>query len=253
MDPAHWLYPALFLAGLSAGFVDAIAGGGGLITVPALLWAGLDPRLALGTNKLQSSCGTALAAWRYGRAGLLQWKSLGLGLALTLFASALGALAVTRIDPAFLRQIIPALLLAIATWIWFQPGMAFRQRPPRLAAVPFAILFGTVLGFYDGFFGPGTGSFWTIACMLLLGLDLRAATGHTKAMNLASNLGALVIFIPAGQVRYDYAVLMIVGQLIGARFGSGLVITRGSRFIRPVFFTVVLAIAAQLFWKNLHP
>ena len=107
MDTAHWLYPALFLAGLSAGFVDAIAGGGGLIAVPALLWAGLDPQIALGTNKLQSSCGTALAAWRYGRAGLLQWKNLALGLVITLCASALGALAITRIDPAFLRQIIP--------------------------------------------------------------------------------------------------------------------------------------------------
>lgn len=253
MDPAHWLYPALFAAGLSAGFVDAIAGGGGLITVPMLLWAGLDPQVALGTNKLQSSCGTALAAWRYGRAGFLEWRKLALGLGVTLIASSLGALAVTHIDPGFLRQIIPALLIAITIWLWLQPGAAFHPRPARLAAVPFAILFGIVLGFYDGFFGPGAGSFWTIACMTLLGLDLRAATGHTKAMNLASNLGALLVFVPAGQVRYDFAVLMIAGQLIGARLGSGLVIACGSRFIRPVFLTVVLAIAARLLWQNLRP
>ena len=248
----QWLYLVLFLAGLSAGFVDAIAGGGGLITVPVLLWAGLPPQVALGTNKLQSIFGTALAAWRYGRAGFLRWRTLLPGLTVTLIASMLGAFAVSKIDAGFLRQLIPALLIGIAIWLWLQPDLGSTRRPARLGTTAFAILFGLVLGFYDGFFGPGTGSFWTIACILLLGLDLSAATGHTKAMNLASNLGALLIFIPAGQIRYDFAALMIVGQLIGARLGSGLVITRGSRFIRPIFLAVVLAIAARLLWQNMR-
>ena len=248
----HWLYPALFLAGLAAGFIDAIAGGGGLISVPILLWTGLSPQVALGTNKLQSIFGTALAAWRYRRAGFLRWKTLLPGLAVTLITSGLGALAVTKIDAGFLRPLIPALLIGIAIWLWLQPNAGLKPRPPRISTTQFAILFGSVLGFYDGFFGPGTGSFWTIACILLLGLDLPSATGHTKAMNLASNLGALLIFIPAGHIRYDFAVLMILGQLIGARLGSGLVITRGSRFIRPIFLTVVVAIAARLLWQNLR-
>lgn len=247
---AHWLYPALFVAGFSAGFVDAIAGGGGLITVPVLLWTGLPPQVALGTNKLQSAFGTALAAWQYGRVGFLRWKTLAPGLAITLVASILGAFAVSKIDAGFLRPLIPALLICIAIWLWLQPNLGLKQGAPRISTATFAILFGSILGFYDGFFGPGTGSFWTIACMLLLGLDLSAATGHTKAMNLASNLGALVIFIPTGQIRYDFAAIMIIGQLIGARLGSGLVITRGSRFIRPIFLTVVVAIAARLLWKN---
>ena len=248
----HWLYPVLFVAGFSAGFVDAIAGGGGLITVPVLLWTGLPPQVALGTNKLQSTFGTALAAWRYGRAGFLRWKPLVPGLAITLIASLLGAFAVSKIDAGFLRQLIPGLLICIAIWLWLQPNLGLKPGTPRVSATAFAILVGSVLGFYDGFFGSGTGSFWTIACMLLLGLDLSTATGHTKAMNLASNLGALVIFVPTGQIRYDFAAIMIIGQLIGARLGSGLVITRGSRFIRPIFLTVVVVIAARLLWQNLH-
>ena len=252
MDFAEWIYAVLFAAGLAAGFVDVIAGGGGLITVPVLLSLGLTPTLALGTNKLQSSCGTALAAWHYGRAGLLRWKTLLPGLVITLIASALGALAVTRIDAGFLRQLIPWLLIGIALWLWLQPNAGLKTSKARMSMTAFAVVFGIILGFYDGFFGPGTGSFWTIACLLLLGLDLPAATGHTRAMNLASNLGALIVFLLAGQVRYDFAALMIVGQLIGARLGSGLVISRGTRLIRPVFLAVVLAIAARLLWRNIH-
>ena len=248
----HWLHLALFVTGLAAGFVDAIAGGGGLIALPVLLWVGLPPQVALGTNKLQSACGTALAAWRYGRAGLLRWRTLAPGLAITLSASALGALAVTKIDATFLRHLIPVLLIGIAVWLWLKPDLGAQPRPPRLSASGFAVVFGIALGFYDGFFGPGAGSFWTIACLLLLGLDLPAATGHTKAMNLASNLGALAIFLAVGKVRYDIAAVMIAGQIIGARLGSGMVIARGTRFIRPIFLTVVLALAARLLWQNLR-
>ena len=246
------LYPALFVTGLAAGFVDAVAGGGGLIALPVLLWAGLPPQAALGTNKLQSACGTALAAWQYGRAGLLRWRTLAPGLVLTFLAAASGALAVAKIDAPFLRQIIPPLLIGIAVWLWLKPDLGASPRPPRLSASGFAVVFGIALGFYDGFFGPGAGSFWTIACILVLGLDLPTATGHTKAMNLASNLGALAIFLAVGKVRYDIGVVMIAGQLIGARLGSGMVIARGTQFIRPIFLTVVLVLAARLLWQNLR-
>ena len=252
MDFFDWLHLALFATGFAAGFIDAIAGGGGLIALPVLLWAGLPPQVALGTNKLQSACGTALAAWRYGRAGLLRWRTLAPGLAITFLAAAAGALAVAKIDATFLRKIIPLLLIGIAVWLWLKPDIGARARPPRLSASGFAVLFGVTLGFYDGFFGPGAGSFWTIACILLLGLDLPAATGHTKAMNLASNLGALAIFLAAGKVRYDFGAVMIAGQLLGARLGSGMVISRGTRFVRPIFLIVVLALAARLLWQNVR-
>jgi uncharacterized membrane protein YfcA len=151
-----------------------------------------------------------------------------------------------------LRAGIPPVLIGLAIWFWCQPKLGLTPRPPRMHANSFAWLAGSVLGFYDGFFGPGTGSFWMIACVLLLGLDLPAATGHTKAMNLASNLAALGIFILTRQVRYDVGLVMIAGQLIGARLGSGLVIARGATFIRPIFLTVVLALAARLIWLNLR-
>ena len=248
----HWLHFALFVTGIAAGFVDAVAGGGGLIALPVLLWTGLPPQVALGTNKLQSASGTALAAWRYGRAGLLRWRALAPGIVVTFLAAAAGALVVTKIDATFLRQVIPVLLIGIAGWLWLKPDLGARPRPPRLSASAFAVAFGIVLGFYDGFFGPGAGSFWMIACILLLGLDLPAATGHTKAMNLASNLGALAVFLSVGSVRYDLGAVMIAGQLIGARLGSGMVISRGTQFIRPIFLTVVLALAARLIWQNLR-
>jgi uncharacterized membrane protein YfcA len=241
-------YLLLAIIGLAAGFVDAIAGGGGLLTVPALLWAGLPPQIALGTNKFQSSCGTALAAANYARAGLLNWSELRLGIAVTGLASVVGALVVTRLDADFLRHIIPILLLVIAGYFWWKPELGTERRLPRIKTATFAWLFGMVLGFYDGFFGPGTGSFWMVGCVLLLGLDLGAATGHTKAMNLASNLGSLAVFLAAGQVRFDVGAAMIAGQLIGAKLGSGLVIRRGARLVRPVFLAVVFVLAGRLLW-----
>jgi uncharacterized membrane protein YfcA len=241
-------YLLLAVVGLAAGFVDAIAGGGGLLTVPALLWAGLPPQAALGTNKFQSSCGTALAAANYARAGLLRWRELRLGLVITVLAAMAGALIVSQLDAGFLRRIIPVLLLAIAGYFWWRPELGATPGVPRMKTATFAWLFGIVLGFYDGFFGPGTGSFWMVACVLLLGLDLGAATGHTKAMNLASNLGSLAVFLAALQVRFDVGAVMIAGQLIGAKLGSGLVIRRGARLVRPIFLAVVLVLAARLLW-----
>jgi len=245
-------YLLLSIVGLTAGFVDAIAGGGGLLTVPALLWAGLPPQVALGTNKFQSSCGTTLAAVDYTRARLLRWRELRLGIAITALAGMAGTQVVTRLDADFLRQIIPILLLAIAGYFWWKPELGRERNARRMETATFAWSFGITLGFYDGFFGPGTGSFWMVACVLLLGLDLGAATGHTKAMNLASNLGSLVVFLAAGQVRFDVGAAMIAGQLVGAKLGSGLVIRHGARFVRPVFLAVVLVLAGRLLWLAAH-
>jgi len=240
----------LFLAGLVAGFVDAIAGGGGLITVPALLWAGLPPSLALGTNKFQASCGTALATWRYAQAGLFRGLDLRVGLVATFLAAMAGAFAVTRLSADFLRAVIPFLLVGIALYTWLRPALGTQEHPPRMPWTPFAVLFGLLLGFYDGFFGPGTGSFWMMACVLIMGTELRRATAYTKAMNLMSNLASLAIFIATGHVHYTVGLTMAAGQLLGARLGSGLVIGSGARIIRPVLIVVVLALAAKLIVDN---
>jgi len=246
-----WPYALLLLAGLAAGFIDAIAGGGGLITVPALLWAGLPVDAALGTNKMQSCCGTALAVRNYARAGLVRWREVRTGILVTLAFAALGALCVERLDPALLRRIVPWLLIGIAVYTVFSPRMGDVQKKARLSPLTFALLGGAVLGFYDGIFGPGTGSFWTLACVVLAGMELRRATAFTKVMNLTSNLASLAVFAAAGSVRYEIAAVMIAGQLIGAHLGSHAVIKNGPAIIRPVLLVTVLALAGKLIWDQM--
>lgn len=247
-----WQYALLALAGAGAGFIDAIAGGGGLITLPALLWAGLPPQIALGTNKLQSTCGTALAVLHYARAGLMAWRGLRLAVAIT-FAAALGGTWVAvETRPDLLARIVPILLVAVALYMLLQRGLGAEPRPARLSAAMFAAIFGTAIGFYDGFFGPGTGSFWMLACVLTQGHDLRQATGTTKAVNLASNVASLLVFAFAGCLRWDVGAVMITGQLLGARLGSGMVVKSGARIIRPIFIATALALALKLTWDALR-
>ena len=217
-----WWYPVLFAASLVAGFVDSIAGGGGLITVPVLLSAGLSPQAALGTNKLQASFGSGSAAGHYARAGLMGWKEVRLGVGITFAASMLGAFTVQQISPAFLEQLIPALLIALALYTLFQPQLGLEDRQARLSPHLFAGVFGVLIGFYDGFFGPGTGSFWAMACVLFRGVNLTRATAYTKAMNFASNVGSLLIFLLGGHVHFGIGLLMGMGQWTGARLGSRL-------------------------------
>lgn len=246
-----WIHPVLFLVGAVAGFVDAIAGGGGLLTVPALLAAGLPPQLALGTNKFQSSCGTALATWNYARAGLVPWRENWPGLVATLAAALLGTWTVTVVSPHSLRRLLPIALAAVAAYTAFRPQLGTQTRPALLKPATFGLAFGCLLGFYDGFLGPGTGSFWMMACVLVMGMDLRAATGVTKAMNLTSNLASLAFFLATRSVDFLAGSFMAAGQLLGAWLGSHLAIRQGARLIRPVFLTVVLALTAKLTWDTL--
>lgn len=246
MQPLTYLW--LFLAGFGGGFIDAIAGGGGLITVPALLATGLPPQIALGTNKLQSSCGTALAVLRYARAGLMKAPWLWLAVAFSFLASMGGAYAVSVLSKDLLRQMIPWMLASVAIYTAMNRRFGIQPGKPWISPLVFASAFGIVLGFYDGFFGPGTGSFWVIGLVALLGMELRHATGYTKAVNLASNLGSLGIFLAMGSVHFPAAGAMIAGQVFGARLGSGLVISKGAAFIRPVFLTVVFAMTLKLMW-----
>lgn len=241
----------LFIAGLSAGFVDAVAGGGGLITVPALLWAGLPVQWALGTNKMQGFCGTALAVSHYAKAGLVTWREVRLAVAITFVFAMLGSWAVTLLSKDVLKMIVPWLLLTVAVYALLSPRLGLQRSRPRLSASSFACLGGSVLGFYDGFFGPGTGSFWTISLLTLRGQDLTRATAFTKVVNLASNLASLLVFLVAGTVHFQMAGVMIIGQLIGARLGSGMVLKHGAPFVRVVFLIVVFALTTKLLWDQL--
>jgi len=246
-----WSYPLLFVTGFSAGLVDAIAGGGGIISVPVLLNFGLPPQLALGTNKFQSSFGSVSASWHYVRRGLVDLRTCRLGILLTLAGALLGAWTVQHVDSQVLNRVIPVLLAAIVAYLIVQPQLGLADRPARLGEPVFYLVFGLGLGFYDGFFGPGVGSFWAIAFVLLRGHNLTRATAHTKVMNAASNLASLALFAAAGLIYLGAGLVMAAGQVAGARLGAGLVVRRGSRFVRPAFLAMAALTILRLLWLNL--
>src|SRR5436190_10650102 len=241
-----WQIPLLFLTGFVAGFVDSIAGGGGLIALPVLLSFGLEPRHALGTSKLQSTFGSGSAAWHYARAGTVDLKDCPRGFVLSMLGAALGALAVQQLDPSFLKRAIPILLIAVVLYSLLRPELGAADLHPRMGRLAFDVTFVLGIALYDGFFGPGAGTFWMMSFVLVMGFNLTRATGYTKVMNFGSNLSALALFLMARQVVFPAKLAINVGQLLGARLGSRMVVKRGTKFICPVFISVVLALTAKL-------
>lgn len=244
--------PLLFLTGLTAGLVDSIAGGGGLITIPVLLGMGLPPQVALGTNKLQASFGSGSAMLAFIRSDTVRVGDCRSGIVFTAAGAVAGTMTVQLIDPSILRLLIPWLLAAIAVYTLLTPRLGYEEIHPRLQPNTLFMLAGLALGFYDGFFGPGTGSFWVMALMLGLGFNMTRATGHTKVMNFTSNFASLLLFIIGGSVLWREGLIMGAGQFIGARIGAHMVVSKGTRFIRPVFISMVLAVTARLIWQNFH-
>jgi uncharacterized membrane protein YfcA len=244
LDPLILL--ALAAAGLVAGFVDAIGGGGGLIALPALLAAGVPPVVALGTNKLQSVIGTGAAAITYWRKGFVSLRALALAIPCTFAASFVGAFVVKQIDTAVLSYAVPVMLIAIALYFLLSPRLSDADRHARLSWTAFVPVLGAIVGFYDGIFGPGTGSFLTMGFVALFGLGVTRAAGNTKIINLASNLGALTLFIPSGDVIWPAAAAMAVGQLAGGYLGALTGIRFGAKIIRPLVIVISLILAAKL-------
>jgi uncharacterized protein len=245
-----WMYPVLFCGAMLAGWIDAIAGGGGMITIPLLLSLGVPPQMVLGTNKLQASFGSYTAAQHFVRRDIVPLSDAATGIVVTLIGSAVGTFAVQQIDSSVLNVVIPFLLLAIAGYMWFTPSLGSVAVAPRMNRIQFYLLFGLLLGFYDGFFGPGVGSFWAVAFVLVLGFDLTRATGYTKVMNFTSNIVSCVVFAIGGHVLWLPGLVMAAGQIAGARIGSGMVITKGVKFIRPVFIAVVVLTTVRLIVRN---
>lgn len=252
MEFAPWVYPLLFATGFAAGLVDSIAGGGGLIAVPMLLTLGLPVPDALGTNKFQSMCGTFSATRHYVRQGLVDFRACRVGLVATFVGALIGVLTVQRIDSQVLARLIPWLLVLIFFYTIFRPKVGQQDHPPRMGTTAFYIIVGLGMGFYDGFFGPGAGLFWTILLIVLLGQNFTKATGHTKVMNLMSNVVSVAVFAYAGLIHFGAGITMGVGQVIGARIGSGMVTKRGASFVRPVFLVVVGAMLIRLLWVNYY-
>jgi len=240
------LLAALTGVALLAGFIDSIAGGGGLLALPALLAAGLPPVEALATNKLQGSFGTFTATLNFLHKGALDLRSLWSAVVCTFIGAAAGTLAVQALDPALLSRVIPLLLVGFALYFLFSPRVGDVDVRQRLHEHGFALSVGFGVGFYAGFFGPGTGSFFAFAFVALLGYNLRRATASTKLLNFTSNIASLFFFVLGGKVIWTLGLTMGTGQMAGAWLGSHLVLRHGTAVIRPVLVLVSLAITLRL-------
>ena len=240
----------LLLAALAAGFVDAVAGGGGLIQVPALITglSGELPATVFGTNKLASIFGTGSAAWRYARKVSLPW-AIALPAAGSAFVfSFAGAASLAWLPKDVVRPLVLALLVAVMVYTLIRPafGVADAVSPAPTFSRQRALLIGVVLGFYDGFFGPGTGSFLIFAFVRWFGLDFLRASSAAKVVNFATNAAALAYFVPAGYVLVGVGAAMAVANVIGAQIGSRMAIRRGSGFVRWVFLLMAGALILRV-------
>lgn len=233
-----------------AGFIDAVVGGGGLVQVPALfvLHPELPPATLFGTNKFASVFGTANASWQYSRRVTLPWAVVGLTMLAAFVSSFLGARAVSLFDPALLRPLILVMMIAVFVYTLWKKDFGSLHAPKLSGRHQFVIglLVGVVIGFYDGFFGPGTGSFLIFAFVGLFGFSFLVASAAAKLVNFSTNLAALAWFVPHGQVMYRVAIPMAACNIAGSYLGSHLAIRKGSGFVRQLFIVIVAALIARM-------
>ncbi|GAA5315642.1 MAG: TSUP family transporter [Candidatus Pelagadaptatus aseana] len=239
-------YSLLILVGFMAGLISAIAGSGGLIVLPTLLSAGLPPLAALATNKFQSVFGTLSSTINFFRKGHIDLSSMRFTLVCAFIGACLGTWAVQQMDTALLKQGLPYFLLLLAIYVALSPRMSDQDSEPRWSARQFDLGVGGGIGFYGGFLGPGMGSFFAVAYSSLRGYNLKRATAHTKPLVLITNTTSMVMFVLAGHVLWSLAIPMALAQVVGARIGSNLVMTRGAGFIKPILVGVIVILALKL-------
>lgn len=238
---------------LLAGFFDAIAGGGGLITLPALLLAGIEPMAALATNKLQAATGSLSATAAFSRKGLIEWRA-GIPMALMAFFGGItGALSVSFVPKIILESIVPVLLILVALYFALAPKLNNDEKKMRIPLFIFSFLIVPLLGFYDGIFGPGTGSFFMISFVLLVGQGVLRAMSNTKLMNASSNLGALLIFASRGAIIFPIALTMAMGAFVGAQLGARCAVKFGPKIIKPLLIVICCSMAIKLLTNPQNP
>jgi len=243
----------LALVAVGAGFVDAIAGGGGMITVPALMLAGLDPVSAVATNKLQGTFGVAVATHRFARAGMIDWRDAATLACVASVAAIAGALAVRVLPVTLVAAAMPVLLIAVAVYFALSRKVRDEDARARISRLAFTLAVVVPVGFYDGLLGPGAGSFYMLGFVTLLGFGVVRATAHTKLLNFASNLGGLALFAATGAVLWPLGLAMAAGQLVGARLGASLALRHGARLIRPLIVVVCCLMALRLLLDSANP
>ena len=250
MELSWEIYLLLWAAGLLGGFVDSIAGGGGIITVPVLLATGFSPHMALGTNKLQACFGSVTASTHYARSELVDIRKTRYGIVFTAIGALIGAIAIQKLSPEFLNRVLPILLIAIFVYVLLSPQRGKHDTHPVAHQLLFYLTAGLAIGFYDGFFGPGTGNFWTISFIIFLGHNMKKATAHTKIMNATSNLVSLAAFAIGGNIMIIPGIVMGSAQLIGASLGARMVLKKGTGFVRIFFLCVVAVTIAKVIYSS---
>ena len=233
-------------AAFVAGFVDSIAGGGGLITLPALLLAGVPPVTALATNKVQGLFGAGMAAVTYARAGHVNLRRQLRAAALSFAGAVIGALLASSLPTDLIRLGLPVLLIAVAVFFAVKPGLDDIDKQERITPFLFTITFVPLIGFYDGLLWPGAGAFFMIGFVSLAGYGILRATANTKLLNFASNLGGLVGFMLVSPPLWALGLAMGVAQMAGAYLGSTLASRIGAKLIKPVLVIASSALALKL-------
>lgn len=248
MDAATVLL--LAAAGLLAGFIDSIVGGGGVVSLPALLAAGVPPHLALGTNKVAGTGASSMASYQYARAGLLTPRLVAFTLPLSVAAAVLGAVAVLQVDERVVVGLVAVVMVALVTYVLLRPRFGrddrFTGLTPRTIAAT-AVL-ALAVGFYDGFLGPGTGNMLLFGLVAIHGFPFLQAAAHGRVLNFGSNVGALVLFGLTDNILWSVGLPMAAATMTGAYLGSRVGIRHGARWIRPLFVLVAGLLLVRLLW-----
>lgn len=239
------------VAAFLAGLIDAVAGGGGLVQLPALfvLFPDAAVPLLLGTNKVASVAGTSAALWKYARTVAIPWRAVGPAAVAAFVGSFGGARLATVLPTAWMKPLVLVLLVLVLAYTLVKKDLGALARDPHPAAAARALAMGAILGLYDGFFGPGTGSFLLFGFVAWLGLDFLGASASAKLVNVATNLAAILAFAAAGLVRWEVAVPMAVCNVAGSSVGTRIALARGAPFVRKLFLGVVSALLVRMAWE----
>jgi uncharacterized protein len=231
----------LLFIGFITAFVDSIAGGGGLIAVPALLSIGLSPHMVLGTNKLQGSIASIISSYEYIRSGKVNVKLIKKIIPFVILGASLGVITVRFLPSDWLKPIIVVLLILVLIYTFLKKDFGNYENPKPLTAglISYLIIMCSIIGFYDGFFGPGTGSF-LLFVFLFTGVSFVSAQANAKILNTTSNIVALIVFIKFGYVHYLYGIIMAIAGIFGAIVGTKVAVTKGSKFVKPLFFIMTV-------------
>ena len=238
----------LCMAGFLASFVDSIAGGGGLISVPAFMLAGLPPHMVLGTNKFSATAGSFTSSLKFIKSGKANLKLLKYLIPFTFLGSMLGVKAVQHIDQKFLTPLVLILIMFIGIYTLFSKSLGLEDKFKGLTKknVIYGVGLALSLGFYDGFFGPGTGSFLVFGLINIFGFNFVASSANARILNFTSNVTALVLFALSGQINYMLGLPVAVFMILGAKMGTTVALNKGSKLIKPIFVTMSLAVALKM-------